>query len=715
MCIQANQNQRVSKIIRLKYYAGVTVKHLYIPYILFLGLISCWQAQSTPSLPIISQPHEVWALFTTTFDVLTIQTQAAIDEAENALQEIFAVPAAERTFVNTCRAFDTVTHGSSLALLQNVSRILLNTHPDDVLRVAAQEQKARIESFLINILSHPDVYRAFEEYMQQEEVAHLTAQERHYIKTTMLRLKHSGAHLQEAERMQVNKLLQDLEQLRAAFLQAITQDTRTFTATRDELAGLPQAYIQTLLCAGTDAYIIAGTYPNYAQILSACTVQKTRKSMYELFNNRAYPENELVLERIISKQQQLAELLGYQSFAELDLEGQMASGVQEVQSFLNRLLTVSRKIAVEDRRACLPYVPAELLDENNEWNAWDGMFVRALYIKEHYGFDQQEFSAYFSLDTTVIHMLSLYEDFFSLRMRIEENTGAWHEDVKLISVRDRESDILLGHIILDLLPREKKFGHFWTMPVIPALQRADGYKPAVAVVIGNFPAKGADKPSLLSLDFGGAVGGIVTLFHELGHAFHELLGATDLASQAGMNVPLDFIEMPSNMLEHFVWMPETLQKIGRHYLTGEPIPESLVAKAVSLKSCFKANLMLKLVNGGRFALDLFGKPTGKTILAHYEEAHDIKDEEHLDHHYAAIGHLVNMYFSKYYSYAWSSVFAQDVFAKIMQEQLLGIDAGLRYRREILAAGGSLNPRELLKAFLGREPNVDAFLNVMGSV
>jgi Zn-dependent oligopeptidase len=238
------------------------------------------------------------------------------------------------------------------------------------------------------------------------------------------------------------------------------------------------------------------------------------------------------------------------------------------------------------------------------------------------------------------------------------------------------------------------------------------------VVIGNFPAKGADRPSLLSLDFGGAIGGIVTLFHELGHAFHELLSATDLASHAGMNVPLDFIEMPSKMLEEFVRMPETLQEIGKHYLTGESIPESLVAKAVSLKSCFMAHLMLRYVNGGRFALDLFAEPTGKCIAALYEEIGDslfpyIKDDEHLDHSYASIGHLVNMYFAKYYSYAWSSAFAYDIFAKIREEQLLGIDVGLRYRREILAAGGSLNPRELLKAFLGREPNMKAFFDTIG--
>lgn len=678
-----------------------------------LGLIVCWQAQSAPALPIVNDPHEVWALFTTTPDGLNRQTQAAINEAEAALQKIFSVPAHERTFENTCRAIDAVTYGSPLAVLQNVTRILLNTHPDDELRLAAQENRARIEAYLIDVWSNPQVYRALEEYVARHDVKLLTPQEKYYIEKTMLRLKKSGAHLPQTKRDHVHALLQEIEQLRALFLQNVTQDTRYFTATEQELAGTDLARFPLV---EPDLYKITCSYPNYSHILSSCIVPETRKRMYELFNNRAYPENEFVLERIRDKQQQLAELLGYQSFAELDLDGQMANGVEEVQSFLDRMLMASQTKAIEDHRACMQYAPKELFDEAGKRNAWDGNFVTAPYIKEHYAFDQQEFSAYFSLDNTVQRMLSLYEDFFSLRMRIEENTGAWHEDVKLISVRDRESDILLGHIILDLLPREKKFGHFWTMPVVPALETAAGHTPAVAVVIGNFPAKGADKPPLLGL---GGIGGIETLFHELGHAFHELLSATNLASQAGMNVPIDFIEMPSKMLEHLVWMPETLQKIGKHYLTGEPIPESLVSKAVSLKSCCMAWSMLWDVCVGQFALDLFGKPTGKSIAALYKEINDrmftyIKDDEQLDRNFAAIGHLVDMYFAKYYSYAWSTVFAQDLFAKIQQDLLTDSTAWLRYRREVLAAGGSLNPGELVKRFLGREPSEQAFLNAMNA-
>ncbi len=662
------------------------------------------------SMPIVSTPEQVWDLFTTTPEALQQQTQDAIEQAALALQAIIDIPTEERTFDNTCRALDSLTFGSSLLLVQNVSRILLNTHPDEALRAAAQENKARIERYLIDIWSNAELYQAVVDYDTQHDAALLSSEERYYLHKALHRFKTSGAHLPETERMHVHNLLQEIGQLCATFSNAVMQDTRYFTATAQELDGVAESFLENLPRSTPETYKIVCTYPNYAQILSFCTVAQTRKRMYEIFNNRAYPANETVLEQIILKRHQLAQVLGYQTFAHLDIADQMAQTPEHVEAFLERLLVCSQKKALAEFAAYVQYLPKELVYEDGTVDGWNTMFARTAYIKNQYAFDQQEFAAYVALDTTVERMLGIYEDFFSLRMHIEDNQGAWHKDVKLISVRDRQSDVLLGHIILDLVPREKKFGHFWTMPVIPALPHATPAVPAVVAIIGNFP-------NCLTLDFGGGIGGIVTLFHELGHAFHELLSATKLASSAGMNVPLDFIEMPSNTLERFVWQPATLKRIGKHMHTGNEMPDELIAQALSLESSLTGNFMLKLINGGLFALHLFGAPTEHTIATLYQEIGGrvyphIRNNE-LDHFYASFGHLVDMYFTKYYGYAWSSVLAYDLFSKIQQDGFLDAGVGKRYRDQVIAAGGSAHPQNLLTNFIGRSPNEEAFFKAMG--
>lgn len=661
-------------------------------------------------MPIVATPEQVWDLFTTTPEALHKQTQDAIDQANRAIEAILAISKHDRTFDNTCRALDSLTYGSSLLLIFNMTRVLLNTHPSEALRAAAQENKTCVERYLIDIWSDARLYQALVDYYSRHDAALLSAEEQYYLQKTLHKFKTAGAHLPETERMHVHNLLQEIGQLCAQFSDAVMQDTRYFTATVQELDGVAESFLENLPRSTPETYKIVCAYPNLAHILSFCTVAQTRKQMYEIFNNRAYPANEIVLEQLVAKRHELANALGYQTFAHLDIADQMAQTPELVQAFLERLLVCGQKKALAEYAAYVQYLPKELVYEDGTIDAWNAMFARTAYIKNQYAFDQQEFAAYVALDNTVERMLGIYEDFFSLRMRIEDNQGAWHKDVKLISVRDRQSDALLGHIILDLKPREKKFGHFWTMPVIPALPHATPAVPAVAVVIGNFPER-------LPLDFGGAIGGIVTLFHELGHTFHELLSATKLASSAGMNVPLDFIEMPSNTLERFVWQPAILKRIGKHVHTGKEMPDELIAQALSLESALTGNFMLKLINGGLFALHLFGIAGEHTIATLNQKISDkvyphIRHSD-LDHSFASFGHLVDMYFTKYYGYAWSSVLAYDLFNKIQEGGFMDSEVGKRYRDQVIAAGGSAHPQDLLCDFIGRAPNEEAFFKAMG--
>lgn len=675
-------------------------------------------ADTSQSVRHVTCSQDVWRLFDVSPQDVVRQTDDALLQAEALLKKTLDIPSRKRTFANTCQTLDTLTHGSSLAILGNRLRILLNTHPDEPVRSAAEENKKKIDAYYIDLWSNSELYQAVLTYSQhRHDACNATAERNYYIGKTLHKFEQSGAHLPPEDRGRVHSLLQEIDLLCKKFLSNVGQDVRFFEASEDALQGMSSTFLASLPRTESGAYTLLFTRPNFTQILSSCTVESTRKQIYEGFVSKAYPANEEVLREIMHKRHTYARLLGYQTFAHLDIADQTAKTPERVKEFLERLCVRGKEKYEEERKQLIAYVPASITLADGKIKPWDIEFVKNAYLNQRFNFDQNEFSAYFPLDRTLAGMFEVYGTLFSLEMSLEDAAGSWHEDVKLVRVCKKGSSELLGHIILDLFPRDKKFSHFWSMPVVPAVTNSTTSTPAVAVVIGNFPKPSRDVPSLLFLDFGGAVGGLVTLFHEFGHALHEVLSQTELASSSGMNVPLDFIEMPSMVLERLPWEPIILKTVSSHYVTGDRMPEDLIAKVKDLKHVLSGQLLLKFISGARVALELFGEPTSESLFELHKRiketgfSHLLFSDE--DHSYASFIHAVDMYFSKYYSYAWSNVLAADLFAKIKECGVLDPGIGDRYRELVLSRGGSADPGTLLRSFLGREPSDQAFFADMG--
>ena len=368
--------------------------------------------------------------------------------------------------------------------------------------------------------------------------------------------------------------------------------------------------------------------------------------------------------------------------------------------------------------------------------ASDVTFLMTRYTKKHLNVDETAISEYFPADATVRGLFDIYEKFLGIELVRHSHLGDtfWHESVELLEVhtapRNAEGadplETLIGYIAIDLFPRAGKYGHACAHGVVKGVLRdaslADGvakkYSPPVSVVLANFPKATADKPALLLF------GDVVTLFHELGHAFHNLFGRTAMPTLGGTNVLRDFVELPSQMLENWCWQQSTLESLARHYKTGEPMPAQLLQGKIAAKNVFSGRDNLRQMQFASYSLELFSPTFAAQLAADTTDTTRFfnalrprvlpgLDYDESGHFECAFEHLLG-YGASYFGYMWSQVFSADVFDYIQQRNgLLDPLMGRRYIAHIIGPGGSAQPAELLRRFLGREPRNDAFVKELG--
>jgi len=508
----------------------------------------------------------------------------------------------------------------------------------------------------------------------------------------------------------VKKILKDLTALSLEFDANIAAHKCEVIVSESDLKGLTKNFIDSLQKKEGN-YILGCDYPTYFNVMDNCSVESTRKKLYLAFNNRAYPKNMELLDKIIERRDDLAKLLGYESYSHLKLEDQMAKSPTIVNNFLNELVDKAKvkiKKEIETYTKDLPESVA--LAANGKLKPWDIKFLKNYYKKKYLNLDENQISQYFPIESTITQLLNIYEQFLSIKFKELSLKGFWHEDVKLIEARDK-NDNLLGYLLLDLYPRDNKYNHAAEMSIIGSIKNA-GINPSVSIVIANFPKSTKTQPSLLKIK------DVVTFFHEFGHAIHSLLGITELYSTTGTHVKTDFVEMPSQMLEDWLKDKEILKMVSKHYQTGESLPNDIINTMTELEKFDSGDMVLRQLYFAFLSLKYFEAGKNKNTQAIAEELYT-KLLEHLiwvpeDHIQASFGHLTG-YGPSYYGYLWSNVYAKDLFNEINKQGLLNPEIGQEYVNKIIGQGGSKDPNDLLVDFLGRKPNSKAFLKSLGFI
>ncbi len=674
---------------------------------------ACSQKEKNMTTMQITTIDDVKKLFPTTPDQIQQEKEECLAQAREQIDNIIEQNDSERTFENTAQKLDDLNARSKLALKDGAFEIMVYLHPDKAMRDAAYKAVQEIQDFSVDhIRNSKKLYNAFKAYVEgNAQTGKLNEEQRYYLEQTMRSFKRAGLDLPDEELEKLRTLKKELAKLTQEFDRNIADDQSTLIVTPESLKGVGADFIAGLPKSDTGECVLGVDYPTYFRVMERCNVEDTRKGLYELFSQRAYPKNEELLKKIVALRDQIAKMVGYESYAHLDLDNQMVGHPERAEQFLNDLLAKSEVKENAELDCFINELPESVcLTHDGKINVWDLAYLKNHYKEKNFSVDEQAISEYFPMQKTIDALLDIYQQFMGVQFKEIPVTGMWHEDVRLVQVYDA-ADQLLGYLFLDLYPRPNKYSHAAHAGIVPAIKQPDGSRsPAVSVVMANFPKPQNDKPALLMRN------DVKTFFHEFGHAVHALLGATQLGSFAGTRTKTDFVELPSQMLEEWLCDADILKKVSCHYKTGEPLADETIKNIIALKQydsgCFvRRQGMLALIS-----LNLYKEGAQKdphAVMTSLQET--LMPRMHYgshNHFIASFGHLTG-YGSKYYGYLWSKVFALDLFDTIKKQGLLNPAIGRTYVDKVIGCGGSKDPNTLLYDFLGRQPTQDAFLKDMG--
>jgi len=641
------------------------------------------------------------------------KTKLYSEQIKKQIADIIAVPDEQRTWENTGQALDYVAALANVEMLGSACAVLKEVSPDADIREAASKALMEIASLNIDLISNNvQLYRAFKAYAEgSAKKENLAADQQYFIDETMADFKRAGLDLPEDQLEAVKKIKKEIVDLSLQFDTNISADDSHIVVDRAALAGLDDDFIASLEKSDGGKIIVGTDAPTYMNVMQNCTVEQTRRDLEHAYQNKAYPANETILQQIIAKRDKLAKMLGYKSYAHLNLDDEMMKTPERLEEFLQNLLVKLDKKEQKEFELLAQNLPGSVtLTQDGKLKPWDIRFVQNQYKKHNLAVDENKISEYFVLEDTLKGMFDIYEKFFNLRFEIENTSQFWYPELKLAKIYDKKTNELLAYLLLDLHPRPNKFQHAACFGVLSGTQLKGKNIPAISFVVANFPKSTATKPSLLKRRQ------VETLFHEFGHALHSILGRTRIASLSGTHTKTDFLELPSQLLEEWMWDPAILKSMSKHYQTGEPLPDELIEKIIALKQFDTGYFWQRQGYYAKVSLDYYKPGENKNLYEIMQRLYrEIIKNSFADpdsHFYAHFGHLTG-YGARYYSYIWSQVLTMDVFEEIKKHGLLNPEIGKKYRETILAFGGSKDPNELLKAFLGREPNDEAFIRSLG--
>lgn len=665
----------------------------------------------------ITSVRDVCAVFPRTVNDIEHKTQAVITYAKQKLHELIALDHAQRTFENTARVLDTVQ--GCVGEIAGLLGVMNLVSPDDAIRAAAQKAEIEIKNFCVDAFVDPKLYAAFKVYYEgAAQHEQLTAEQRYYLDESMRDFKKAGLDLSLDQLEQSKKLSKEISELDIEYEKNIAEDTSSILVDRADLDGVDEHFIGMLKKTDDGKLIVGVDYPSIGAVLPHCTVADTRKRLYFAFNNRAYPSNNDVLANIIAKRDQFARILGYSSFAHWDIDGQMVGTPERAEEFMLGIAARAQAKVAQEVGLFKKHLPEGVtLDDKGRFFPWDTGYVSSFYKKNFLKIDDRVIAEYFEAEKTLQGVFDIYQKFLNLSFKLVTPEWSWSDDVRLIEVTTPGTGELCGYVFIDLYPRPNKFTHACHAGFIHTVMRETSSgklarTPSVAVVIANFPKATADRPALLKHS------DVETFFHEFGHAMHFLLASTDMSSFSGTNVKSDFVEMPSQIFEEWMFDKDLLKNLSSHYQTQKPLSDELIDTLIALKKYDSGLFLVRQCMLAMMSLDYHKAGEHKdfdAIQERYAKAfmgHLVYQPE--AHFYASFGHLANAgYASKYYGYMWSKVYALDAFYQVKKEGLVNAQAGKRFIDEILGKGGSVDPNVLLKNYLGREPQSDAFFQDLG--
>lgn len=645
------------------------------------------------------------------YDYRSVTPESVQSETDSALGTADALVAgaigADPTFDATLRPLELA--GAELIRAYGRGAFMGQVHTDAAVRDAGTDAEERINKWRVALVFRSDLYRAVRAFADTDEARSLAAEHARLLEHWLRDLRRAGHELNADDRAELERLRTRLVEVEVAFQRNVNEYRDGIDVTREQLAGLPDEYVEGLTPGSAEGtYRVSLDYPELNPFLQQAHDRGLRRELLMKHWNRAVDANRPLLDEALDLRRRVASLMGEPTWAHHSMELKMAKSPERVRAFYDELLP---SLAGQVRRE-LDHLGERLAADGHSGpvTAWDWRYYDEQLRCTEYGVDQNQVAEYFPLEQVMDGMFELTGEVFGLDYRAVDEVHAWHDSVRLYEIRDRASGEHLAHFYTDLFPRDGKFGHAAAFPLVIGHRSAAGeYVAPVSAIVANFTPPSAHRPSLLKHSE------VETLFHEFGHILHMSLSRAEFARFSGAETEWDFVEAPSQIMEHWIWEPSVLRRFARHYATNEPMPDELLSQILRARWVDAGLTIGMQAFYGEVDMALHAVPVTPDLDLALQRSYAVTGMPYPEGTFMLSGfaHLIGGYDAGYYGYLWAEVIGDDMFSRFSSEGVTSPAVGAEYRRTILEPNGSRDAEAMVRDFLGREPSNAEYLRLRG--
>ena len=644
--------------------------------------------------------------------------EQAITEAKAEIDAIVANEA-EPTFENTIEAMEYA--GQTLNRVAGIFYNLMEANTNDNLQAIAEQVSPMLTEYSMYVSLNNDLFKRVKAVYEKKDQLGLAQDQMKLLEDNYKSFVRGGANLSDEDKALYSKWSEELSLTTLQFSKNVLAATNAYTlhiTDEADLAGLPEFVrvmgAETAAEKGLEGWAFTLDYPSYSPFLKYSTNRELRKQIWMAYNTRAVGgefDNTEIVKKIVDLRIKIANILGYETYADYALEERMAKDKNTVNNFIMQLLEPSLEFAKKDVADVLAYAQKNGF-EDSQLMPWDFTYWSERYQEAEYSLNAEELKPYFQLESCIDAVFGLANTLYGITFHELDNVPVYHEDVKVYEVKDKNGRHL-SLFYADFFPRASKRGGAW-MTDFRGQSIRDGveYRPFVSIVC-NFTKPTGDAPSLITHDE------FTTFLHEFGHALHGILAEGRYPSLTGTSVSRDFVELPSQIMENWAYEPEYLNSFAKHYQTGEPIPAELIEKIVAAKNYLAGYGQVRQLHFAYLDMawhSLTEVPAigtvefEQSVLAPYSVMPSAEGAAFS----SSFSHIFSGgYSAGYYSYKWAEVLEADAFSLFKEKGIFNTEVSESFKNNILSAGGAKDEAEIYRNFRGHDPQPEALMKKLG--
>ena len=644
--------------------------------------------------------------------------EAGIAEAKAEIDAIVANQE-EPTFENTIEAME--VSGQTLNNVAGIFFNLMEADTNDEMQQIAESVSPMLTEYSMYVSLNNDLFQRVKAVYEKKDELGLDPDQMKLLEDNYKSFVRGGANLSDEDKALYSKWSEELSLITLQFSKNVLAATNAYVLNitdSTQLGGLPD-FVKTMAAEtaaekGLEGWAFTLDAPSYSPILKYSTERELRKQIWTAYNTRAIGgenDNTEIVKKIVDLRIKIADILGYETYADYALEERMAKNKVTVNEFIKNLLEPSMEFAKKDVADVYAFAKKNGF-EDSQLMPWDFSYWSEKYQQAEYSLSAEELKPYFQLESCIDAVLGLATRLYGITFAELDNVPVYHEDVKVYEVKDADG----RHLALfyaDFFPRASKRGGAW-MTEFRGQSIRDGveYRPFISTVM-NFTKPTADAPALITHDE------LTTFLHEFGHALHGIFAEGRYGSLTGTNVSRDFVELPSQIMENWAFEPEYLNSFAKHYQTGEPIPAELIEKVVAAKNYLAGYGQVRQLHFGYLDMawhSLTELPAESTVefeqkvLAPYAIMPAVEGSAFS----TSFSHIFSGgYSAGYYSYKWAEVLEADAFSLFKEKGIFNTEVSHSFRENILSKGGAEDEAVIYRNFRGHDPQPEALMKKLG--